>query len=185
MQLASLVNVLSVAAAADESIPGQLGINLYYLIMQAIGFGILMFILWRFAYNPLLRILDERRARALEILEKSDQIKRDLTETESRSKTELDKARTEAQAIITEARATKDRIVGEARDAAANAANAETERARAELAQERSQVLAQLRQQTADLAILAATRVIGHELKTNKELQSQLINDALAKAGKN
>ncbi|OJV94737.1 MAG: ATP synthase F0 subunit B [Chloroflexi bacterium 54-19] len=165
--------------------PAQLGISLGNLIFQALGFAILMFVLWRFAYKPLLRILDERRDRAQEIVEKSDQIKKDLSETEARTRGELEKARTEAQAIIAEARATRDRIVGDARDAAAAAAAAENERARAELAREREQAVAQLRRETADLAIAAATRVIGRELSTNKDLQVQLINDVLSQANSN
>ncbi len=188
MQLASLIYALPLAAEGDsasKSIPDQLGISVGNLIFQAIGFAILMFVLWRFAYAPLLRVLDERRARAQEIVEKSDQIKRDLTDTEARSKAELDKARAEAQAIIAEARATKDRIVGEARDAAAAAAAAETAKARAEMNAERDQAFAQLRHETADLAIAAATRVIGRELSMNKDLQTQLINEALVNTNKN
>lgn len=188
MQLGFLVNSLYVLAqetTTSKSIPDQLGISLYNLIFQAIGFAILLAVLARFAYKPLLRILDERRDRAQEIVEKSDQIKKDLSETEARTRAELDKARTEAQAIIAEARQTRDRIVGEARDAAAAAAAAENERARAELAQERDQAIAQLRRETADLAIAAATRVIGRELSTNKDLQVQLINDVLTQANSN
>lgn len=185
MQLGFLVNSILAQDTTSSSIPDQLGISLYNLIFQAIGFAILMFVLWYFAYKPLLRILDERRDRAQEIVEKSDQIKKDLSETEARTRAELEKARTEAQGIIAEARATRDRIVGEARDAAAAAAAAENERARAELAREREQAVAQLRRETADLAIAAATRVIGRELSTNKDLQVQLINDVLSQANSN
>jgi len=185
MQLKAILlnSVVAQVEEGSKSIPDQLGISLGNLLFQALGFAILMFVLYRFAYGPLLRILDERRARAQEIVEKSDQIRRDLSETQARSAAELDKARTEAQAIIAEARATKDRIVGEAREAAATAAAAENERARAEMQAERTTVIAQLRRETADLAIAAATRVVGRELSTNRDLQLQLINDVLATTG--
>ncbi len=187
MQLKAIVlNVLAAEAeGGSKSIPDQLGISLGNLLFQALGFAILMFILYRFAYGPLLRVLDERRARAQEIVEKSDQIRRDLSETQARSAAELDKARNEAQAIITEARATKDRIVGEAREAAAAAAAAENEKARVQMQAERTTVIAQLRRETADLAIAAATRVVGRELSTNRDLQLQLINEVLATTGSN
>src|SRR5215212_1936866 len=107
MQLkAILLNVLAQTEGGSKSIPDQLGISLGNLLFQALGFAILLFILYRFAYAPLLRILDERRVRAQEIVEKSDQIRRDLSETQARSTAELDRARSEAQAIIAEARAT-------------------------------------------------------------------------------
>ena len=131
---------------------------------------------------PLLKVLDERRARAQEIVDKSDQIKKDLAATEARNQAELDKARTEAQAIIAEARATRDRIVNDAREQAIAAAAQETARAREEFMRERDTAVADLRRQTADLAIAAATRVVGRELSTNKEVQTQLINDVLATA---
>ncbi|HEX2912797.1 MAG TPA: F0F1 ATP synthase subunit B [Chloroflexia bacterium] len=192
MQLASLVNsivltplVAQAEGGSSKSIADQLGISLYNLIFQAIGFGILLFILYYFAYAPLLKVLDERRERAQEIVEKSDQIKRDLTDTEARTRAELDKARAEAQSIIAEARATRDRIVEEARGAAAAAAAEETDRARAQIAAEREQAVAQLRRQTADLAISAASRIIGHELNTNRDLQLQLVNDVLTNANSN
>jgi F-type H+-transporting ATPase subunit b len=187
MQLGFLVNSILAQAETESStnVADQLGVSLYNLIFQAIGFAVLLFVLWWFAYKPFLRILDERRGRAQEIVEKSDQIKKDLSETEARTRGELEKARAEAQAIIAEARATRDRIVGEARDAAATAAAAENERARAELARERETAVAQLRRETADLAIAAATRVIGRELSTNKDLQVQLINDVLSQANSN
>lgn len=186
MQITALVNLLTLAAAEGEagskSIADQLGINIYNLIFQAIGFAVLMFILYRFAYAPLLRVLDERRSRAQEIVDKSDQIRKDLSETQARSQAELNTARQQAQAIIAEAQATKDRIVGEAKDAAAKAAATETERARAEIGAEREAAIGQLRRETVDLAIAAATKVVGRELTTNKELQLQLINDTLANA---
>lgn len=187
MQLADVVNPIIVlladpAPSGGKSIPDQLGVNLGGLLFQAAGFGILLFVLWRFAYGPLLRIIDERRERAQEIVDKSDQIKRDLSDTQARNKAEMDKARTEAQAIINEARTTKDRIVNEAVEKARAEASAEIQKARTEITAEREQAIAQLRHETADLAIIAATRVIGRELTVNKDLQSQLINDVLANA---
>ncbi len=188
MTLASLIYSVSLAETGDtssKSIPDQLGISLGNLIFQAIGFGILMFILWRFAYRPILKVLDERRARAQEIVEKSDQIKRDLSDTEARTRAELETAQKEAQRILADARAQSDRMIAKAREDAVAAGNAEKEKARAEITAERDQVFNQLRRETADLAITAATRVVGHELKTNKDVQSQLINEALANASKN
>lgn len=186
MQLTSLVySVLAAEAAGEKSIPDQLGINGIGLLFQAVAFGLLLFVLARFAYRPFLKVIDERRARAQEIVERSEQMKRELNETQSRSKAELEKARAEAQAILTEARETRDRIVGDARRAAEEAATEVTKKAQEQITAEREKAFADLRRETAELAIYAATRVVGHELQTSEETRRRLVNDALVSVEKN
>jgi F-type H+-transporting ATPase subunit b len=186
MQLSGVVfSVLAAEATGEKSIPDQLGINLGALAFQAVAFGLLLLILWRFAYTPFLKIVDERRARAQEIVERSEQVKRELNETQSRNRAELEKTRAESQAILEEARSIKDRIVTEAETRARESAEAITRRAQEEIAQEREAAFAQLRRETADLAIQAATSVIQHELQTNKDTQRKLVEDALTAARTN
>jgi F-type H+-transporting ATPase subunit b len=186
MQLSGVVfSVLAAEATGEKSIPDQLGINLVGLLFQAGSFALLLFILWRFAYMPFLKVIDERRSRAQEIVERSEQVKRELNETQSRNRTELEKTRAESQAILEEARSIKDRIVTEAETRAREQAEAIMRKAQEDIRQERETAFAQLRHETADLAIQAATSVIQHELQTNKETQRKLVEDALTAAKTN
>ncbi len=180
MQLSHNVLAAIMAAEAAEEGIGSLGINLWNLIFQLLVFLILLFLLWRYAYRPLLKTLDERRERAAEIVESSDRIKREVAETEARQRQVLEEARREAQKIIAQAQAVADKKRQEAEGEARTAAEAIIAKARVEIGAERDQAIAQLRHEFGDLAILAAGKVLQQELGDHKELHSKLINDVLA-----
>jgi len=179
MQLSYNIVAAVLAAEGEEGL-GQLGVNPGNLIAQLIIFLLMLFLLWRFAYRPLLKTLDERRDRAAEIIESSDRIKREVVETEARQRQVLEEARREAQNIIAQAQAVADKKRQEAEGEAKIAAEAIITRARAEIGAERDQAIAQLRHEFGDLAILAAGKVLQQELSERKELHTKLINDVLA-----
>jgi F-type H+-transporting ATPase subunit b len=174
-----LASVVAAEAAKDEGI-GALGINLSNFLWQLGSFLLMLFLLWRYVYRPVLKVLDERRERAAEIIENSDRIKRDLAETETRNRQVLEEARRQAQEIIAQAQSVSDKKRAEAEGEAKIAAEAILTRARAEIAAERDQAIAQLRKEFGDLAIQAASKIIQQELSSRKELHAQLINDVLA-----
>ena len=97
---------------------GALGIALPQLITQLLSFGILIFLLWRFAYRPVLGALDARSERVRASMEQADRIERQLAETEQRNEQILIEARREAQQIIANAREIGDKQIAQARDAA-------------------------------------------------------------------
>jgi F-type H+-transporting ATPase subunit b len=171
------------ALAAEESGLGALGINLPNLIWQIVAFLILLFVLSRFAYGPLLKIIDERRARAQEIIDRSDQMKKEALESEARTREILNNAQREAQTIIASATARQQQIVEDTAAKQRQAEEQEIAKARQQIAAERDQAIQQLRREFADLTILAATQVVGKELQMNPKLQTQLINDVLTKQG--
>lgn len=169
-------------AAEGESSAGlgTLGISWSKMLWQLLAFAILFFIFWRFVLPSMLKFLDERRQRAIEIVEGSDKIKRELAETEARTRQILVDANKQAQDIVTQANATSERIVNETAAKAQAAQQAEVEKAKIQIAAERDSAIAGLRREAADLAILAATKVIRQELSMNPELQRKLINDVLS-----
>jgi F-type H+-transporting ATPase subunit b len=177
--------MLTIAAAEGEGSSeglAALGISLGKFLWQLLAFGILVFILARFALPSILKVLDERRARAAEIVEGSDRIKRELADTEARTRQIMADANKRAQEIVAQANATSDRIVNDAAAKAQAAQQLEIDKARSQIAAERDQAIAQLRREFADLAILAATRVVKEELTINPDLQRKLITDTLANA---
>jgi F-type H+-transporting ATPase subunit b len=156
-----------------------LGINGLQLAVQFVSFLILIGLLWKFAYKPVLGAIDERSRRIREGMENAEQIKRELTETEERTKSQLDETRREAQLILARARESGEREVAEARNRAKQEGDKLIERARAEIQLERDQAVAELRQQVGDLALLAASRVVGASL--DKETHYRLIDEVLSK----
>src|SRR5262245_32903686 len=95
-----------------------LGINLTALIVQMLAFLILVFLLGRYAYRPIVNALDQRAERVRSSMEQADRIERQLAETESRNQEILTEARREAQQIVAQAREVGDRQIAQARDAA-------------------------------------------------------------------
>ncbi len=158
---------------------GELGINLPNLIWQAVGFAIILFVLYRFAYKPLLNVVDERRARAQEIVDKSDQIRKEALESEQRTRDILANAQREAQQIIASATTRQKQIVDETSAKQRQVEEQEIAKARQQIAAERDAAITQLRHEFADLAVLAASRIVRRELNTNPQLQTELINEVL------
>ncbi|KAA3653643.1 MAG: ATP synthase F0 subunit B [Chloroflexi bacterium] len=152
-----------------------LGINLGYLIMQLLGIIILMVLLKAFAYDPILKVLEERKAKIAKGLEDSRQaaIARDNADAEA--KKVMDEARSEAAKIrsdaATQAEETASGIMAKAKEDAAN----EKAKAKIEAEEERNQILADARGQIASIAIAAANKLVGEAL--DEKRQRELVDN--------
>lgn len=152
-----------------------LGINLGYLITQILGITALLLILTAFVYKPMLRVLDERKARIAKGLEDARQAEIARQNADADAKRILDEARAEAanirrEAVVAAEGAAKDVEHKAREDARAIMANAQTE-----ATEERNRILSDLRGQVAAISIAAANRLIGESL--DEKRQHQLIND--------
>ena len=109
-----------------------LGINLGYLIVQILGIIFLLLILTGFVYKPMLRVLDERKARIAKGLEDARQAEIARQNADADAKRILDEARAEAanlrrEAVVAAEGAAKDVEHKAREDARAIMANAQTE----------------------------------------------------------
>ena len=156
----------------------SLGINLGAVLWHAINFLILLFVVQRFLYQPVVRMLDERSARIRDSLAQAERVKAETAQLEEQSRSILDDARREGQQILAQANRTAEQIMGEARRQAQSEGERLIERARAEIEQERNRAYQDLRQQVADLAVLAASRVVRRSL--DDTAQRELIREFLA-----
>jgi F-type H+-transporting ATPase subunit b len=154
-----------------------LGINLGYLFVQILNFGIMLVILYAWVYKPLLRMLDRRRQAIAQGLEDA------RIAAEARQNAER-----EAERIINEAQVKGSDIIREATTRAEGvgrelkvSAEAEIARARevamAEVEQERNLMLSGLRSQVVALAISAAQRLIGESLMADEQRQHDLLKE--------
>ncbi len=157
-----------------------IGITWYGLLSQIITFGVLLGILFLFAYKPILRIFDERSRRIREGMEQSELAAKRLAEADQEAKQRLEEARREGQKLISQASALGEKLKEEARQEAKAQAEALVARARSEIELERDQAIQQLRREFADLAMLAAEKVIRETL--DKERHRRLINEVLEEA---
>lgn len=157
-----------------------LGINGWNLIIQLIAFIIFIWLLWRFALGPITRMLDQRRDRIQESMEAATRMQAELQATAARNEEVLTQARRDAQQIITQAREASDATIARAREEAGAQAEEYLSRAESTLRSETEQARQLLRQEVADLAVMAAGRIIRKEL--DPAAQSQLIEQTLSEA---
>jgi F-type H+-transporting ATPase subunit b len=156
----------------------QLGVDPIKLGIQAFNFLLLLFILQRFAYRPLLRMMDERSSRIRNDLDEARRLREAGEQDRENYRAQLNRARDEARAILEEANNVAARIRQQAM-ADAEAQNAVSiQRARDEIARERDQAIAELRREVGDLAIQVATQVVGRSLDSTDH--RRLVDEALA-----
>lgn len=157
-----------------------LGINWQGLAVQIINFALLAFILWRFAWKPFLGILQTRSAKVADSIARADEIQKQASASEQEFAARLQEARRQSQEIVKQANQTAIRIRADAEERARGDAEEFLSRARGEIHQERERALTELRQQTADLAIMAATQVVQESLDT--ETHRRIVSRVLAES---
>jgi F-type H+-transporting ATPase subunit b len=167
----------AIALSAAETASG-LQINLFWIIVAALNFIVLLVILSTFALGPLRRMLEERRARIEEGLRDAEQARRDRESAEQERLAALQEARREANEIL----ARSQKVAQETRDADIAATKADLERMReraaAEIESEKQRAITELRREVADLALRAAGKVVGETLTGERE--RRLVEEFLA-----
>ncbi len=140
-------------------------------------FLVLLFLLKKFAWGPLLAALDERQAGIRKSLDDADTAKRELAEVQARANALIGKARMEADAILSEARADGARIREELRDLAQQQAQAIIRDTQQQIQLERDRAVSELRQQAVELSVMIASKLIRRNL--TREDNAALIDEAL------
>jgi F-type H+-transporting ATPase subunit b len=154
-----------------------LGISLPTLLAQIAAFVILLVILYFFAYTPVLKMLDERARKIKESIDEVQKVKDQASQTEEEFKKKMESASKEGQEVISKAMRTGEEARKRAQEEAKQEAQALVEKARVEIQRERSETIGELRQEFADLTIVAAEKVIGKSL--DKETHRQIIDKVL------
>jgi len=164
----------------------KLGINITWLLAQVVNFGLLLFILWKLAYKPVLKVMDDRKQKIQESLDYAENAKKQAAEQQKEFDRKLADARREAQAAATVAAQAGEKeravILAQAREDARKM----IEQAKEQIEYERKQMLAELRQEVVQLSLLAAQKVVSQSL--DEQAHHRLINDFLTQTdalGKN
>ena len=163
----------------------KLGIHLPSLIIYLVNFGILLGLLYLFAYKPILRLLDQRSERIRESLEAADRAREEATSSRQVIEEQLNEARREGQRLLDQAREAVERYRGEEMDRAKQSAEALVERARSDIQRERDSAIQEVRANFGDLAITAAERVIRRSLdrQAHEDLISQVLEEGERASG--
>lgn len=165
-----------------EGLAGALGLNPTSLLIQILNFLVLLVLLRRLLYKPLLGMLEQRSQRIRNDLDEARRLREQSERDRQEYRVQLERARDEARAVLDEANQVAERIREQALLDAEGQSAAILERAREAIARERDFAVAELRREVADLAITAASRVVRHAL--DGPAQRQLVQDALAEMGR-
>ena len=152
------------------------------LIIQAVNFGLLLLVLWRFLYKPLTAKMEERTLAIKKSLEEAQAARAEAQRERAEHAAKIQAANAEAQAIraaaLKEAADEQRRLVEAARAEAARL----VESAKAELDQDVRRAKQELRQEVSDLAITVAERLIKKSLRD--EDHRRIVEDAIAHIGR-
>ena len=156
-------------------------INLFQVLLAATNFVVFLAIIWTFAFKPVQRMLAERKERIEEGLRDAEQARKDRESAEAERLAAIQDARREANDIL--ARAQK--VADESRERDLAATREELERLRtratADIESEKQRAIGELRAEVADLALQAASRVVGESMTDDR--QRRLVEQFLAEAG--
>ena len=160
-----------------------LGVRPVLLVTHIVNFALLLFLLQRFLYRPILNILKERRERIREGLAEAERVKAEAEEQRKQYVEELAQQRQESQKRIQQAMQASEEAKEEILTEARKEAKEIKQRAREEIEYERRQALEQLRSQVADLSLLAAKRVLDGAIdeSVQRELIQNFIDEELDK----
>ncbi|MBA2450484.1 MAG: F0F1 ATP synthase subunit B [Chloroflexi bacterium] len=156
----------------------NLGINLPGFLWHTANFIVLIFLLSRILYKPIVGMLDDRQQRIRESIEEAERVRADAARADQEREALLGQTRREIQEMLTNATQMAERIQSDARRDAQEQSQRIIERAQQESRAERAQSMVELRREVANLAVLAAERVISRNL--DQQAQRQLVDEFLA-----
>lgn len=147
----------------------EFGVDWPHFIAQVVSFCIVAFLLHRFAYKPVVTILEERRQRIADGLANADRIKAELARAETQRQEILSQANTQATKLIEEARAAAARVQEQETQKAISSAEQIMVKAREAAAQDHAKMLADLKREVGRLVVQTTTTVTGKILTADDQ----------------
>ena len=148
------------------------------LFWMFVSFGIVLFILKKFAWKPILGMIKERETSIEDALNSARKAKHEMVALQASNERIILEARTVRDTLMKEARETKDSIIAEAKNLATKEADKIMVSARDNIQIEKMAAITDLKNQVASLSIEIAEKILKHELAAD-EKQKALMNNLL------
>lgn len=161
----------------------SLGINGPFLLAQIFNFFVLFFLLRRFLFKPMVTMLESRKQRIADGLQAAEMARREAEAERAQLQAQIDSERREAMERVAAASKRGETLAAEIEGSARQNAQKILEDARFEATRERERIVAEAQDQIAELAMLAAEKVLGREL-SSRDVQRAFVNQFLAADGK-
>ena len=145
---------------------------------QTLLFLALVFLLWKYAWKPILSAINDREEGIKDALAAAEEAKKEMQNVTADNEKLLKEARAEREILLKEAREIKDKIVTDAKELAQVEGDKLIKQAKATIEREKKAAVAEIKNQVAELSIEIAEKVIKEQL-SNKEKQLKLVDDML------
>jgi F-type H+-transporting ATPase subunit b len=151
------------------------------MVLTLVATLILFFVLTKLLYKPVSKMLNDRKERIKQNIDGANNLKQEAAKLKEEYELKITEAKKEAQEIIEAGRKRgeelKESIVAEAKEEANNI----IERAKREISQEKEKALLDIKAQSAEMALLIASKILEENLTLDK--QQQLINKFVDEVG--
>lgn len=141
-------------------------------------FLILLLLLKKYAWKPVLKAVKAREERIKGALESAEEVREEMEKLKADNELIIKQAKEERNIMLTEAREVKEKIIGEAKDQAGVEAKKLIETARLNIQHEKELAVSDLKKQVAELSVDIAEKILKQKLEANKE-QEALIDKYL------
>jgi len=173
------MNFLLVAAAESQGITKTFGVTWPFFIAQLVNFFLVIFVLKKFAFGPIGKVLGERRERIIAAEEKVKLIEKQLAESEIATAAAIAKANEDATRLINEAKESSAILTAQKTQEAIASAQQILTKAEAAAQAERASIKAELKSEFGRLVAATTSQVTGKVLTADD--QKRINEDALAK----
>ena len=146
------------------------------LFWMLVSFGIVLFLLKKFAWKPILESLKTREESISEALNTAKKAKEEMASLKADNEKLIQQARAERDTMLKEARDTKDAIIAESKSKAQAEANKIMANARETINTEKNAAIAELKNQVASMSIEIAEKILRQELSQDEKQKSLMEN---------
>ena len=147
------------------------------MIWTIVCFLIALFVLKKYAFGPIQKMIDERRDQIRQSIEEADNAREQARALLEEHKALMQEARGQAEQILAEARKTREAMELRMREETETERQRRLEETRKEIAAETARALQQIRDEVAELTVEAASRVVGRTLDSDRD--RELIAEAI------
>ncbi len=157
---------------------GMLGINLKIFIAQLVNFVLVLLVLWKWVYQPLVKLLDERSKRIEQSMKHAEEIEEKMKSVEEEQGRLLSEAKASAAAVMEQAREDAERRKSEMLHLAKEEVQRVVVQGKEQLRSEKQQMIREAKVEMAEIAVEAAKRVLQESIdeKRSQTIAEQAIS---------
>lgn len=139
---------------------------------SSVAFLVLLLVLGKFAWKPIMKAIDEREQGIEDALSKAEKMKAEIAQMASENEVLLQKAREERATMVKEAKETADKMIADAKDKAKGEYDRIVADAQAAITQQKNAALTEVKNQVGALVIEVSEKVLRRELSNKAEQES-------------